>query len=53
MEKQIVETNEIIGSILEANNFLIDKYKSGEIGNFAYLLQDVCDGIETVNHTIF
>ncbi len=53
MEKQIQETDEMIRSILEANDFLIDKYKSGEIGKYAYLLQDVCDGIETVNHTIF
>ncbi|HEX3037465.1 MAG TPA: FkbM family methyltransferase [Oscillospiraceae bacterium] len=53
MEKQIEEANEMIRSILEANDFLIDKYKSGEIGKYAYLLQDVCDGIETVNCTIF
>lgn len=52
MEKQIQEANKMITSVLEANQFLIDKYKSGEIGKFAYLLQDVCDAVATVNHTV-
>lgn len=52
MEKQVQEAIDIVQSILEANSFLIDKYNSGGIGNYVYLLQDLCSGVETVNHTV-